>query len=38
MALIAVHTVVYIAADISVITVGVRLSVAIRALENGVVR
>lgn len=38
MALVAVHAVVHIAADIAVIAVSVRLGVAIRALEDAVVR
>lgn len=38
MALVAVHAVVHIAADIAMIAVSVRLGVAIRALEDAVVR
>jgi hypothetical protein len=38
MALVAVHAVVHIAADVSMIAVGVRLGVAIRALEDSVGR
>lgn len=38
MALVAVHAVVYIAADVPMIAIGVGLGVAIRALEDGVVR
>jgi len=37
MALVAVHAVVYIAAHIAMIAVGVRLGVAVRALEDAVV-
>jgi hypothetical protein len=36
--LVAVHTVVYIAADAPMIAIGVRLGVAIRALEDGIGR
>jgi len=38
MALVAVHAVVYIAADVPMIAIGVGLGVAVRALEDGVVR
>jgi len=38
MALVAVHAVIHIAADIAMIAVSVRLGMAIRALEDVVIR